>query len=311
MQYLVIVLDDMSTSYCHYGNPKKQNRLISLDDLKKGIIFGMKENLMIQFVCPDYDLPEEYKVAINDIDHSIITSAEGAAFVDSDVIVLNGLETSEIYTSDIVKSYVLRLNKEELFSGRSQLEKLLLNHNQRLNIVITDLESFTDDDFTRYRDTLAQLSEFIETQYLESKAIQLNVLTDRIALNEMNNCNAGWKSITLAPDGKFYVCPAFYFDSMPAVGDLKEGLDIKNPQLYKLSHAPLCRDCDAFQCRRCIWLNNKMTQEVNTPSHEQCVSSHLERNASRDLLISLQKAGILSDALKIEEIKYLDPFEKE
>ena len=53
-QYLMIQLDDTSTSYCHYPNTKSERRLISLDDLKAGVLFGMKENLMLQYVLPDF-----------------------------------------------------------------------------------------------------------------------------------------------------------------------------------------------------------------------------------------------------------------
>ena len=87
---------------------------------------------------------------------------------------------------------------------------------------------------------------------------------------------------------------------------LQTGLDIKNRQLYRLEYAPLCRVCDAFQCKRCIWLNRKTTGEVNTPSHEQCVAAHLERNASRKLLNDWQ--DYFPDK-KIEPVDYLDPFE--
>ena len=46
-QYLVILLDDTSVSYCHADNPHAQCHLINLDDLKAGILYAMKENLMI------------------------------------------------------------------------------------------------------------------------------------------------------------------------------------------------------------------------------------------------------------------------
>ncbi|MCB6675385.1 hypothetical protein L0N23_03615 [Bacteroides intestinalis] len=94
-----------------------------------------------------------------------------------------------------------------------------------------------------------------------------------------------------------------------SIGDLENGLDIRNSQLYRLSHAPLCRHCDAYQCKRCIWLNRKMTLEVNTPSHEQCVTAHLERNASRDLLQEIRKSGRFLQGREIMEIDYLDPFD--
>jgi CXXX repeat peptide maturase len=126
----------------------------------------------------------------------------------------------------------------------------------------------------------------------------------------MNNCDAGIANITLAPNGKFYVCPAFYYnDADDDIGDLEKGLDIKNAQLFHLEYAPLCRICDAYQCRRCVWLNRKTTLEVNTPSHEQCVVSHLERNQSRLLLERLrQETSFKSDA-DMKEIDYLDPFD--
>ncbi len=59
MQYLVILLDDTAVSYCHCDNPYKARRLIGIDDLRAGILYAMKENLMIQFVYPDYPLSQE------------------------------------------------------------------------------------------------------------------------------------------------------------------------------------------------------------------------------------------------------------
>ena len=92
---------------------------------------------------------------------------------------------------------------------------------------------------------------------------------------------------------------------------MEEGLDIKNPQLYKLDHAPICRNCDAYQCKRCVWLNRKTTLEVNTPSHEQCVVAHLERNASSKLLNNIRLHGsFLTEQEEIKEIDYIDPYEK-
>jgi len=130
-------------------------------------------------------------------------------------------------------------------------------------------------------------------------------------LKEMNNCGAGDTNITLAPNGKFYVCPAFYINNEEdGIGNIGHGLDIKNKQLYQLDHAPICSHCDAYQCKRCIWLNRETTLEVNTPSHEQCVVAHLERNASQNLLASIRKHGVFLPEMQIKEIVYLDPFDK-
>jgi len=86
-------------------------------------------------------------------------------------------------------------------------------------------------------------------------------------------------------------------------------LNIRNQQLYKLEFAPICRNCDAFQCKRCIYLNRKTTLEVNTPSHEQCVVSHLERNSSEELLDAVKILIPQLSTQSIDKIDYLDPFE--
>lgn len=321
LQYLVILLDDTSTSYCHYQNTKPARHLISLDDLKAGIFWGMKENLMIQFVYPDYELPQEYQDVVETIDHSKIMPSS-ADTKDADVVVFNSWKDLVGYAFKDQASYVLRIAKEDLFAQQA-LIKAVFRKVSRLNVVVTDVESFTDGDFERYKAVLAGWGDELARIYAEGGTTQLNLLTDRMMLKEMNNCGAGVSNITLAPDGRFYVCPAFYYDGVCEggekslgevchkgydVGSLKDGLDIKNPQLYQLDHAPLCRNCDAYQCKRCVWLNRRTTLEVNTPSHEQCVMAHIERNASRDLLTEIRKHGSFMPDTEIKEIAYLDPF---
>lgn len=318
IQYLVILLDDTSVSFCHYQNDKKERNLMPFETLKAGIVYAMKENLNIQFVYPNYSLPKDYLELIDCIDHTDIKPASLGD--EADVVVMDGInQVLDVNDNNFKQgvSCVLRLSKYELFKKIANV-CALLSKVERLNVVITDVETFKDADFERYSEELRMLSEEVEKQYVAGKVVQLNLLTDRMMLDKMNNCGAGDTSVALAPDGKFYVCPAFYIanedDGMGAlhtsIGDVKHGLDIKNPQLYKLDHAPLCRRCDAYQCKRCVWLNRKMTYEVNTPSHEQCVMAHLERNASRDLLNSIRKLGqFLPELEEIKEITYLDPFD--
>ena len=302
LQYLIILLDDTSVSYCHYENSRREKKLIPIETLKQGIRFGMMENLMIQYVYPDYELPKENAEVIESIDHSKIKPVADEA----DILVV-----SEPVTEAVTVPVVWRLNKTRLFDAETDICEMLTK-TPRLNVVITDIDSFTDEDFERYKLLLAKLSKYVEQLYAEGKSPQLNLLTDRMMLKEMNNCGAGDTCITLAPNGKFYICPAFYYeDEEESVGDLEHGLDIRNLQLYKLAYAPICRHCDAYQCKRCVWMNRKTTLEVNTPSHEQCVVAHLERNGSRDLLNNIRKHGsFLPEQEEINELDYLDPFDK-
>ena len=306
LTHLIILLDDTSTSYCHYKVTKEQRNLIALDKLKAGIIYAMKENLNIQFVYPSYDLPVDYQVVIESIDHIKIKPISQAK--DGDVIVLDSWGDAELERVE-KKTCIVKTTRSDL-KTHCHLVKELLSKVKRLNIALTDVASFKDIDIKDYQEILTRLTEYVIELYRKGSTVQLNLLTDRAILTNMNNCNAGYSNVTLAPNGKFYICPAFYYNNpLDYCGDLKTGVDIKNDQLLRLDHAPICRHCDAFQCKRCVWLNKELTLDINTPSHQQCVVAHLERNASRDLLFELDKAGVkLSNSQFIEKMTELDPF---
>lgn len=308
MQYLVILLDDTSVAYCYADNPLKERRLMPLDILRKAILFGMKQNLMIQYIYPDYDLPEEYNALIESIDH---------VKIGRDVRVYNGVPASVAG-----KNVVLRLTIGEFIAGQYDIAALLPQV-ERLNICLTDIAAFRDEQAEDYKKALETLNAVLVNLYKKENPTQVNMLTDRLVLTEMHNCEAGIGNITVAPNGKFYLCPAFYYDEQMgisnrmnystkdasrSVGDLENGLQIPNKQLLELDHAPLCRKCDAYHCHRCIWLNDRLTMDANTPSHQQCVLAHLERNAGRELQQMLAAQG-LHTGNEIPEIDYLDPFD--
>ena len=324
LQYLVILLDDTSVAYCHADNPLKGRNLIPLETLKKGILFGMKQNLMIQYVFPNYELPKEYAEVIESIDNvkiypvgcKPVTGIEDGN--DADVEAAN-----EVPEKEEAKNLVLRLTFTEMLKQKDAIAKLFAS-GARVNLCITDVEQFSDEQMEAYKQVLKEWNATLLDLYKQGQSPQFNLLTDRMMLEKMHNCEAGVSNITLAPNGKFYLCPAFYYDEQTkvdnqlnhhqptsdnSVGDLEKGLDIPNLQLLKLDHAPLCRNCDAYQCRRCLWLNRKLTWDLNTPSHQQCVMAHIERNASRDLLNDIRKVGEFMPEIDIKEIDYLDPFE--
>ena len=307
-QYIVILLDDTSVSYCHADNPLTEKRLIPLEVLREAILFSMKQNLMIQFVYPEYELPKEYNDLIETIDHIKI---------GKDVLVYDSVPTNVER-----KNVVLRLTIADFLAKQYDIA-FLLPKVTRLNISITDIENFKDELIEDYKAALEMLNSVLLNIYKDGNQPEINILTDRLRLNEMHNCEAGVENITLAPNGKFYLCPAFYYDEQMgvstrmnhktkdasrSVGDLIEGINIPNKQLLELERAPLCRICDAYHCNRCIWLNQKLTWDNNTPSRQQCVMAHIERNASRDLSNKLKDAGFVLEN-EIKEINYLDPFD--
>ncbi|MBQ9467263.1 MAG: CXXX repeat peptide maturase [Muribaculaceae bacterium] len=308
LQYLIILLDGQSTSFCHHDVPAGDNKLIKPDMLRRAIRFAMIENLTIQFVYPATDLPEEHKHLIESIDHSKIMPATSPLAAEADVIVLNKWEQVVADWLNKEVAYVMRTPLSALLEHEETLVKALAT-GVRFNVVLTDVETMRDAGLERYKAFLEVVADRMVDAYKRGVSPQTNLLTDRLVLTEMNNCGSGDASLTLAPDGKFYVCPAFYNDGSEAVGDLDKGVSIPNAQLYKLKCAPICRECEAWQCKRCVWLNRHLTLEVNTPGRQQCVMAHHERNASRQLLMAVRQHGSFLPETDIPEIDYIDPFD--
>lgn len=310
LKYLVVQLADDSVSYCHYENSLKSEQFISADTLKAAIRFGMVENLNIQFVYPKRALPDGYVEIIETIDHTKIMPLSTPNVESANIVVCNSIaeiENSKLHKEQIV---ILRISSKEI-NEVARIYDIAKDKCVRLNIVITDIDKFSNAEFEEYRSILAQLGDKVQADIIEGNNMQLNLLTDRLVLKAMNNCNAGDEVITLMPNGRFYPCAGFYYDNPDEdFGDLTRGVQIKNRQLFKLGYAPICRHCDAYHCRRCAWFNRKTTLEVNTPSHEQCVVAHLERNESGRILADIRKVYDFAPEIHIPEIDYLDPFVK-
>lgn len=308
LKYLVVQLADDAASYCHYENTAKGEQFIAVETLKAAIRFGMVENLNIQFVYPERALPEGYAEVIETIDHTKIMPCSAPTVADAQVVICNGVAETENCELNKEQIVILRIGRNDI-SELPRVFDILNGKCARINVVITDVEKFEDGEFEEYKAILAQLGDKSKANILNGGNTQLNLLTDRLVLKAMNNCNAGDEVVTIMPNGKFYPCAGYYYDNADEdFGDLERGIEIKNRQLFKLNYAPICRHCDSYHCRRCAWLNRKTTLEVNTPSHEQCVVAHLERNESGRILADIRKEYDYAPEISIPEIDYLDPF---
>lgn len=181
--------------------------------------------------------------------------------------------------------------------------KQILPYTSRININILNLDN--SFDLQSYEEQLKVISDILLAYLEKGEHKEVRQLTDRIFAKKMNNCFAGEKNITLAPDGKFYFCPAFYFGQNIDV-DLE-----KAKKLTLLSKAPICDHCDAYQCNRCIYKNYAGTGELNTPTKIQCLTAHLERKVSAELLKKLQEKNLVGYRdFRIPYLYFDDPIDQ-
>jgi CXXX repeat peptide maturase len=205
------------------------------------------------------------------------------------------------------RNLILRLARADLERLASTVETLLPRCG-RLNLRLLEVERYGDRELLRYRDQLDRIRAALEARFRVGQLVEVGFLTDRLRLDRMRNCSPGLEHLTVATDGSLHLCPGFRQAGAPAVGELENGIRIRNPQLLDLRHAPICSACDAYQCQRCLYLNWRTTGELNTPSEQQCILAHHERNASARLGAMLRRLPAFGGLRPLEETDCLDPF---
>jgi CXXX repeat peptide maturase len=318
IKYLIILLEDNANSFCYFNcNNKSKNNLIDIDILSKIPKLVDKNNLFVNLLYGTKKIPANYQKIIDKINHIkyIPINSPSNNQYEGNILLLN---TENINLINNLKdnnnnlNIIFRIKKNEL-KKLYNIFNSLLGKFKRFNITLLDIPEYKENDFDIYKEQLKKIGNVLIKEYKNAKPIEFNVISDRIFLNKMNNCNAGIDHITLATNGKFYICPGFYYDDPnDSIGDLKKGINIKNNQLLELENAPICKICDAYHCKRCIWLNKKTTLEINTPSHQQCILSHIEREISKNILNELHNTPNFNDFNNINpipEIDYNDPLD--
>lgn len=311
LKYITIPLSTDCESYCHYPTKKEPAIVcISAEMLSKIVVWAMKENLSIQFVYPQIPIPESLGNVVESIDHVKIvpdSHPDTGLLQKADVIITHNLNLADKLADKI---YVVKTDFSYLMSSAQSLKQLTLK-SRKVNVVLSDIPEFKKEEIDNYRSFLMEIGDFIADEYLKGNNPQLNLITDRMFLKDMNNCNAGKESIAVSTDGDFYPCPAFIGEKLFACGDIESGTGGLNIQLYDRKNAPICKICDAFHCKRCVWLNHMLTHEVNTPGWQQCYISHLEREASKKTLdkIRNEMPDFLPE-ISIPVLDYLDPYSR-
>ncbi len=285
LRYLVILLDADAPSFCHYPDPPKGGDRMDVETLRKAVYFAQTRDLAVDVLCsrpPGKELREE----LDKINHIYIGQWDLTSDSIWDITVLDTPERLANFKPNRDKNVILRLSLSQMH----MLPEMLCRYSNRflrLNVMFTDSWTMTPERAEEYRSLLESLPSLPE-------GVQVNIITDRATLERPNHCGAGETHLTVAPNGNFYVCPGFFADDPDhSCGSLDTGPAVPLAQLYQLDHAPLCRQCDAWQCKRCVWMNRLRTREVNTPSRGQCITAHVERNF----------------AVPDNPTSYLDPFE--
>jgi CXXX repeat peptide maturase len=315
INYLILPVSKSSKSFCYYESSVNENRnkdIIDFNLLKEAVNYAIKNKCGLNVLYGDEPLPEKYERELEKIKHMKFLPLILRKYYPNSIYIIeeSDLEFAKKIKKNNELNLILRLKKNKLFE-LSEIFISLLWRFKKLNLIFTDVFDFIENDFIEYKKQLDIIGESVYKLFQYQNNIEVNFLTDRLFLQNMNNCDAGIKHITIAPDGKFYLCPGFYNDgNNNSMGDLGNDFIIKNENLLKLKNALLCSNCDSWHCKRCYYLNQKMTLEINTPSSQQCIISHIERNQTRIISDKLRKESKFHQNLvPIPNLDYSDPYE--
>jgi CXXX repeat peptide maturase len=319
MQYkkINVVLSNKSSSFCHYKvRDNEEIEFIDIKLLKKIVDYAIERNLSLNFLYPEEKIPYNVDALINKCVHTKTIpisnwNNEGKADL---ILTSEDVDNIENIANKDGANITLRISVNQI-NGLSSIVDSILKKMDKVKIVFADIEKFVIDCISSYEKELGDIVGILTGYFRNGVSKEVNIITDRMSLKAMKNCMAGIEHFTAGLDGNFYICPAFYHESEmfhnPKIGSIEDEINIPENYLLKLEKSPICKLCDAYHCKRCFFLNKKMTEEINIPSEEQCVISHIERKATIKLMDELNNEnGMLKCTSKIEELDYYDPFVK-
>lgn len=303
-KFLQLLMADNCAPNCSYRSKKELNSTMDIETFKKGIKFAKDNSLQIAILGD----PHMFNV---ELDESIIN------FVDSSLRKKNTLNYIQIFDNtslstnrDFTENCIVVFNSKKL-NKLYEIVADIFKTNNRINLILEDIEIWNRHDIDIYSRQLDLISSYIISSYKNERFIELNVLTDIWEQESICDCGAGVNNFTLAPNGKIYICPAFYFDDPENyIGTIDEGIINKFKKLYQYENSYICSKCDVYHCKRCLFINKKLTGEYNTPPKIQCVISHIERKKSFELQRALINVNISSFRNILDNIVYQDPLDQ-
>lgn len=310
---LYFILANDTTRHCAYQPKSDSDIRMSVDVFCRGLEYANKH-----FYTPVLLLPRGETLTSSETDllkgqsPVIIHDGSAAQAAMREVVVYDG--SAEAPVEGVTSILLL---KPDRIAEISNLVKDILQTNYRVNLILEEMSLFTNEHLEIYEKELTKVADYLVQMEKQGISKEINVLTDRIYLKKMANCNAGVDCFTLAPNGKFYLCPGFYFDAEANdIGSLETGVDFNYQEHLTLEKSPVCSECDAYHCKRCIYQNRKITREYLVPDRNQCIISHVERRVSKYYAEKMVENNLIPGLTSAEvekhypELDYMDPLDK-
>lgn len=303
LKYVYFITSNSAPAYCNYEKRFSDNSKMTDELFQRGLDFCLdKEVLPIFLGSMPSSLPPDKRVYFEiDRQRQFNTPARS-------ITVVEGFD--ENVSTPVVN---LLVRKESINTLTHTVKSYYDKSIKRINLFFPDAYAWIDSDLELYSSQLNSLVEFLATIYVSgSMSFQVNVLSDRLNQRDGENrdCSAGINSVALAPNGRFYICPGFYFTNPEwSIGDIETGIDETDRERYFREKSPMCHSCKASTCDRCLLDSKITTGEINVPSSIRCRIGYTHANAQQKLCNELKtmmgnKYCFATDA--VPQLNYVD-----
>lgn len=280
---LYFLLADDHVSYCQYDNRIERRRTMSEESILSGLQFARNNFFSPVFVHSRSKFSFDSRAEYDDyhIQHIVPAKFYEDASSLQDCMFVFGIDDCSLPINGLTRCQ-LNIDSHEI-DHLFECVKTLTAKAFNIHINIMNLDPSFDEK--KYREQLFQVVEYIHSLNCNSECIyEINLLDELLTeasrkYPEHNGCMSGSRTFVFAPDNQLYSCVTQYNQGQP-VGTPETGItNLKFPQLYKLENMPLCTKCDAYQCSKCIAVNEEYTKEKNVPPSFMCHKSMIEKDA--------------------------------
>jgi len=276
--YLFFIINDNMVSHCNYV--PNGDEVMSSETFERAMSVARARNMIPVFLgnpkglLSDLDNREiNFKIlSCSDTYNSTNSVDTVIRIIDSDTLEYSIDEYSN--RDGNPSACILRIQASDI----DKLDELITNAQYkygRVNIIKRDVSAWSERDMENYDEVLKKL----DNKNFYNRNVSVNIFSDNNKAEMEIGCNAGVTSFTIAPNGKIYPCPAFYFENRDSYcfTDV-ENIRIEKDNFFTQNESPFCKDCTNYQCRRCVFDNKVATNFTNIPSSVQCKVAQIEQN---------------------------------
>lgn len=308
---MYFLLTDDAVEYCNYSKSDSK-KMMNENSIIDGLKYAREHFFQPIFIHNNCSKEKIYSSQNEELKKELLTSdIIHIRPVSENMKWVNKSRDIFVFKQNDIKSWKEELANCILIVEAEDISKMgenviqLMKNVKRINLKFRYKNAF---DLEAYKYNLNNICNEICSYFINNNAREINILTDRIFLNEMDNCFAGERNFCLAPDGNKYICPAFYYGNEDAIVLDENGKCIGRESMVAFEKAFVCQKCDAYQCNRCVFENKRTTNEFNVPGEFQCKKAHIEREMSRMLLDKLKENERCMNK-KIDKLKYEEPYD--